>query len=226
MLVHTVAFLLHGAYSNQGTGEGVNCGIHGVESTTSIDAREDEGRARRVQQLHRPNIAASARQIADPLALQVVVEAAAQKIDRTGSRSARGIVSAMMLDGSHRPVARTPAITEANLAVGDASGATRDRRLQEEVGQFVLESESDTDWTALMWLRPTRGERQLFMTMRVALAKKTTAVARCTRRVWGYPEGREQECTCRELSVRMGREHLSVHLIVGVADMTVGLSSS
>src|SRR3954471_22072482 len=31
-LVHTVAFLLHGAYSNQGIGEGVNCGIHGVES--------------------------------------------------------------------------------------------------------------------------------------------------------------------------------------------------
>jgi hypothetical protein len=31
-VVRTVAFLLHGAYSNTGTGEGVNCGIHGVES--------------------------------------------------------------------------------------------------------------------------------------------------------------------------------------------------
>jgi hypothetical protein len=31
-VVRTVAFLLHGAYSNTGTGEGVNCGIHGAES--------------------------------------------------------------------------------------------------------------------------------------------------------------------------------------------------
>jgi len=40
---------------------------------------------------------------------------------------------------------------------------------------------------------------------------------------WGSPEGREQESTCRELSVRMGRERLWVRLIVGVADVTVGL---
>jgi hypothetical protein len=31
-VVRTVAFLLHGAYSNTGNGEGVNCGVHGTES--------------------------------------------------------------------------------------------------------------------------------------------------------------------------------------------------
>src|SRR5262249_28272699 len=31
-LVHTVAFLLHGAYSNTSNGESVNCGEHGAES--------------------------------------------------------------------------------------------------------------------------------------------------------------------------------------------------
>lgn len=38
---------------------------------------------------------------------------------------------------------------------------------------------------------------------------------------WDCPDGREQECTGRELSVPIGKDSLSVELIVGLADVGV-----
>jgi hypothetical protein len=62
------------------------------------------------------------------------------------------------------------------------------------------------------------------MTMRLAFWRKREPHWRDGNvRFWGYLGGRAQESICRELSVRMGRERLLVHLIVGVADVKVYL---
>lgn len=107
-LVRTVAFLLHGAYSNTGTGEGVNCGIHGVESNdihlalfkTKPTASSDEC------QSFTAEITPHARP-EDWLILSTLhktkTKTAQQKIAAADLDRPLRITGQMMMDGSHTP---------------------------------------------------------------------------------------------------------------------------
>jgi hypothetical protein len=105
-LVHTVAFLLHGAYSNQGTGEGVNCGIHGVESNdihlalarTKTEPDECNSFTAEITPHSRP----AAWLILSALH-KTSTKTAAQKIAAMELDRPLRLTGQMMMDGSHHP---------------------------------------------------------------------------------------------------------------------------
>jgi hypothetical protein len=105
-LVRTVAFLLHGAYSNSGTGEGVNCGIHGVESNdihlalarTKSEPDECNSFTAEITPHFRPAewlILSSLHKTSTKTAAQRI---AAMDLDRP-----LRLTGQMMMDGSHKP---------------------------------------------------------------------------------------------------------------------------
>ncbi len=105
-LVRTVAFLLHGAYSNSGTGEGMNCGIHRVESNdihlalarTKSEPDECDSFTAEITPHFRPAewlILSSLHKTATKTAAQRI---AVMDLDRP-----LRLTGQMMMDGSHKP---------------------------------------------------------------------------------------------------------------------------
>jgi hypothetical protein len=105
-LVHTVAFLLHGAYSGSGTGESVNCGIHGVESAdihlalakTKTEADECNSFTAEITPHFRPAEWLILSTLHKTSSKTAAVRIAAMDLDRP-----LRLTGQMMMDGSHRP---------------------------------------------------------------------------------------------------------------------------